>query len=121
VHVNEEVLQIVGGFGRGGDPGDHDGKFPKPRVRELGRFRTEAHGRPNSCPGRLACLQDHSLAAPTACGHLSRMPPVELSEEIIAEATARSEKAACRPGDHPCYPFAHRLVDSPHLHAEGVL
>jgi hypothetical protein len=36
----------------------------------------------------------------------------ELSEEAIAEALARAEKVACRPGDQQCYPFPHRLVDA---------
>jgi hypothetical protein len=33
-HIAEEVLQIVGGLGKGGDPGGND-ELPKSRVREL--------------------------------------------------------------------------------------
>jgi hypothetical protein len=36
----------------------------------------------------------------------------ELTEERIAEAMARAEKVACRPGDDRCYPFADRPVDA---------
>src|SRR5829696_1682809 len=35
-----------------------------------------------------------------------------LTEEIIAEAMARAEKIACRPGDHRCYAFPNRLQDA---------
>jgi hypothetical protein len=38
--------------------------------------------------------------------------PAELTEEQIAEAMARAEKVACRPGDDRCYPFPDRLVDA---------
>jgi hypothetical protein len=39
------------------------------------------------------------------------MPP-ERSEKVIAEAMARAEKVACRPGDGRCYAFPDRLVDA---------
>jgi hypothetical protein len=40
------------------------------------------------------------------------MTTPELTEERIAEAMARAEKVACRPGDDRCYPFPDRLVDA---------
>jgi hypothetical protein len=36
----------------------------------------------------------------------------ELTEDVIAEATARAERVACQPGDDRCYAFPHRLVDA---------
>ena len=36
----------------------------------------------------------------------------ELTEERIAEAMARAEKVACRPGDGRCYAFSDRLSDA---------
>jgi hypothetical protein len=38
--------------------------------------------------------------------------PPELTEERIAEAMARAEKVACRPGDGRCYAFPDRLSDA---------
>jgi hypothetical protein len=32
-----------------------------------------------------------------------------LTDEVIAEAMARAEKVACRPGDDRCYAFVNRL------------
>src|SRR5215204_3623962 len=36
----------------------------------------------------------------------------ELTEERIAEAMARAEKVACRPGDDRCYPLPHSAVEA---------
>jgi hypothetical protein len=35
------------------------------------------------------------------------VPDLELTEELIAEATARAEKVACRPDDDRCYPLSY--------------
>src|SRR5215203_7363045 len=40
------------------------------------------------------------------------MAEPELTEERIAEAMARAEKVACRPGDDRCYPLPHGLDDA---------
>jgi hypothetical protein len=36
----------------------------------------------------------------------------ELTEERIAEAMARAEKVACRPGDDRCYPLPYSAEDA---------
>jgi hypothetical protein len=36
----------------------------------------------------------------------------ELTEERIAEAMARAEKVACRPGDDRCYPLPYGLEEA---------
>ena len=35
-----------------------------------------------------------------------------LTQEMIADAMARAEKVACRPGDDCCYPFPDKLEDA---------
>jgi hypothetical protein len=35
-----------------------------------------------------------------------------LTQELIAEAMARAEKGACRPGDDRCYAIPNRLKDA---------
>jgi hypothetical protein len=36
----------------------------------------------------------------------------ELTEDVIAEAMARAEKVACRPGDDRCYPLPYGLNEA---------
>jgi hypothetical protein len=38
----------------------------------------------------------------------------ELTEELIAEAMARAEKVACRPGDHRCLPLPYDVENARH-------
>jgi hypothetical protein len=40
------------------------------------------------------------------------MTAPELTEERIAEAMARAEKVACRPGDDRCYPLPYSAVEA---------